>query len=109
MLTYYHYSIFMIYYWKMIKSYSCKETEKVHKGLFSKKWDNNIRRKGQMKLDILDTVRELDHLRIPPGNRLHPLKDDLIGYHSISINKQWRIIFKWKDGDAYEVKIKDYH
>jgi len=93
----------------MIKSYSCKETEKVHKGTNTRKWHQNIRKKGQMKLDILDTATQLDHLKIPPGNRLHALSGDLKGYHSISINMQWRIIFVWENGDAYEVKITDYH
>ncbi len=61
------------------------------------------------RLDYLDSALNLDDLRIPPSNRLHPLKDDLKGYHSISINMKWRIIFIWNDGNAYDVKITDYH
>ena len=93
----------------MIKTFSCKETEKVFRGEYSKKWDQIIRRKGQMKLDIIDSSMNLDDLKCPPGNRLHALKDDYQGYHSISINKQWRIVFLWKGSDAHNVKIVDYH
>lgn len=51
----------------------------------------------------------LDDLRVPPGNRLHPLKGDRTGQHSISINDQWRICFRWRDGNAFDVEIADYH
>lgn len=93
----------------MIASFSCKETEKVSLGQYSKKWDIGIRRVAMRRLDYLDSAMTLEDLRIPPSNRLHPLKDDLKGYYSISINMKWRIIFIWKDGNAYEVKIVDYH
>lgn len=78
----------------MIISFACKETEKVFHGSYTKKWDANIRKKGQIKLDILDAAITLNDLKVPPGNRLHALKDDLFGYYSISINIQWRVIFK---------------
>lgn len=93
----------------MISTFACKDTNKVFKGEYTKKWDGKIRRKGQMKLDILDSAMNLEDLKTPPGNRLHALKDDLNGFHSISINKQWRIIFIWKNDNAYEVSITDYH
>lgn len=93
----------------MILSFSCKETEKVSLGLYSKKWDINIRRIAMRRLDYLDSAVNLEDLRIPPSNRLHQLKDNLKGFYSISINMKWRIIFVWKDGNAYEVKITDYH
>ncbi len=93
----------------MILSFSCKDTEKVFKGKYTKKWDYNIRKKGQMKLDILDAAISINDLKIPPGNRLHALKDDLEGYFSISINMQWRIIFKWNENNATDVRITDYH
>ncbi|MEQ6118109.1 type II toxin-antitoxin system RelE/ParE family toxin [Reichenbachiella sp. MALMAid0571] len=93
----------------MILSFSCKETEKVSLGQYSKLWDINIRRVAMRRLDYLDSAISLEDLRIPPSNRLHPLKDDLKGYHSISINMKWRIIFIWRDGNAYDVKITDYH
>jgi len=58
---------------------------------------------------ILDAATDINDLRIPPGNRLEALKDDRLGQHSIRINDQWRICFEWKDGDAYNVEIIDYH
>jgi proteic killer suppression protein len=93
----------------MILKFSCKETKKVSLGQYSKLWDEKIRRVAMRRLDYLDSAINLEDLRIPPSNRLHPLKDDLKGYHSISINMKWRIIFIWKDGNAYNVKITDYH
>ena len=58
---------------------------------------------------ILDATTELNSLRVPPGNRLEALKGDRKGQHSIRINDQWRICFKWKTGDAYDAEITDYH
>ena len=61
------------------------------------------------KLWILDAATDLNSLRIPPSNRLEALHGDRKGQHSIRINKQWRICFKWHEGDAYDVEITDYH
>jgi len=61
------------------------------------------------RLDYLNAAISLEDLRIPPSNRLHALKGDLVGYHSISVNMQWRITFIWRDGHAYDVKMIDYH
>jgi len=61
------------------------------------------------KLDILNAARSLDDLRSPPGNRLEILKGDFAGLHSIRINQQWRIVFRWQDSNAHEVSIVDYH
>ncbi|MEP5611794.1 MAG: type II toxin-antitoxin system RelE/ParE family toxin [Cyclobacteriaceae bacterium] len=93
----------------MILSFSCKETHKVSLGQYSKKWNTDIRRIAMRRLDYLDAAINLDDLRIPPSNRLHPLKDNLLGFYSISINMKWRIIFVWKHGNAHDVKITDYH
>ncbi len=93
----------------MILSFSCKETQKVSLGQYSKKWDVKIRRVAMRRLDYLDSALNLEDLRIPPSNRLYQLKDDLREFYSISINMKWRIIFIWKDGNAHEVKITDYH
>jgi proteic killer suppression protein len=68
-----------------------------------------IWRVAQRKLDQLNGVVLLDSLKIPPGNFLEPLKDDRKGQHSIRINDQYRICFAWRDGDAYDVEIVDYH
>ena len=69
----------------------------------------SIERPARRKLLYLNQVRALDHLRVPPGNRLESLKGDRKGQHSIRINDQWRICFRWSDGHAYEVEIVDYH
>lgn len=66
-------------------------------------------RQARRKLLLLHAAGGLDDLRVPPGNRLEPLKGDRKGQHSIRINKQWRVCFRWKDGDAYDVEIGDYH
>ncbi|MEM8894021.1 MAG: type II toxin-antitoxin system RelE/ParE family toxin, partial [Bacteroidota bacterium] len=81
----------------------------VYLGQFTKKWDTSIRRKAQIKLDILDAAMSIEDLRVPPSNRLHQLKGNRKEYLSISINKQWRIIFKWDRSNATEVEIIDYH
>ena len=61
------------------------------------------------KLDMLNAAAVLDDLKSPPGNRLEALKDDFVGYHSIRVNDQWRIVFRWQGSDAFEVQIIDYH
>lgn len=61
------------------------------------------------KLRMIDNAHQLNDLKIPPGNRLEALKGKLKGYYSIRINDQWRLIFKWLQGDAYELEIVDYH
>ena len=62
-----------------------------------------------MKLDVLNAAQVLEDLRSPPGNRLEALHGDLRGFHSIRINNQWRIIFRWQTSEAHEVRIVDYH
>lgn len=69
----------------------------------------DIQRIGRKKLVILDAAMQLNDLRTPPGNRLEALERDRKGQHSIRINDQWRICFKWGGGDAYDVEITDYH
>ena len=93
----------------MIKSFRDKETEKIFSRYFSSKLPQNIQNMARKKLIILDAATEIEDLRVPPGNRLEALKGDRKGQHSICINDQWRICFKWKDGDSYAVEITDYH
>jgi proteic killer suppression protein len=93
----------------MIKSFRDKETEKIFNRYFSSKLPQNIQSIARKKLIILDAVIEIEDLKVPPGNRLEALKGDRRGQHSIRINDQWRICFKWKDGDSYDVEITDYH
>ena len=93
----------------MIKSFKCRETEKVFRREHSGKLPPDIQRQAQKKLYLLDAAVSLDDLRIPPGNRLEALAGDRKGQHSIRINEQWRICFQWKDNDAHNVEIADYH
>ena len=93
----------------MIKTFRNKETEKIFNRRFSRKLSQNIQHLARRKLVILDAATELNALRVPPGNRLEALKGDRKGQHSIRINDQWRICFKWKAGDAYDVENADYH
>ena len=93
----------------MIKTFADKETEKLFRRTFSKKPHPNIQLSARMKLEILDAAEALQDLRIPPGNRLEKLAGDRAGQHSIRINDQWRICFRWEGQDAFDVEIVDYH
>jgi len=97
------------YHYFMIKSFRDKETEKIFNRQFSGRLSQNIQNVARKKLITLDAATVLNDLRIPPGNRLEALKGDRKGQHGIRINDQWRICFKWKAGDAYDVEITDYH
>ncbi len=93
----------------VIVSFRCKETEKIFRGYFSKKFPVEFQRLAARKLEMLAAAGELKSLRIPPSNRLEKLKGDRNGQHSIRTNVQWRICFIWKEGNAHEVEITDYH
>ena len=93
----------------MIKSFRDKETEKIFGRQTSRKLPQDIQRIARKKLIILDAAVQLNDLRKPPGNRLEALERDRKGQHSIRINDQWRICFKWNGDDAYDVEITDYH
>lgn len=94
---------------RMIRSFRCKETEKLFNGRFSAKLPQAVQRIAANKLMMLNAATLLDTLRVPPSNRLEKLRHDRKGRHSIRINKQWRICFIWRNSDAYEVEIVDYH
>jgi proteic killer suppression protein len=93
----------------MIHSFKCKETEKIFNGRFSPKLSQSIQRLAARKLWYLDSAGELDDLRSPPGNHLEALRADRDGQQSIRINDQWRICFVWRDNNAHDVEIVDYH
>lgn len=93
----------------MIRSFADPETEHIWNGERSRKLPGDIQKRALDKLKMLNRAKTIDDLRNPSGNRLHELKDDRAGQFSISINKQWRICFRWKDGSAYDVEIADYH
>ena len=93
----------------MIKSFKCKETEKVWNEEFSKKLPHDIQKRALQKLRMIHVASVLDDLKIPPSNHLEALTGDRQGQYSIRINDQFRIMFKFKDGQATEVQIIDYH
>jgi proteic killer suppression protein len=99
----------MRYYDPMIRSFRCSETEKLYNRLHSRKLPQGIQRVAMRKLWVLDAATDLNELRVPPSNRLEALRGDRKGQHSIRINQQWRVCFRWRAGDAYEVEIVDYH
>jgi len=92
----------------MIKSYRGKDTKRFITGKPSK-LPPEITERAAMKLIALSRASLLEDLRLPPSNHLEVLKHDRLGQHSIRINDQWRICFKWTDGHAYDVEIADYH
>jgi proteic killer suppression protein len=93
----------------MIRSFAGKETERIWQGQRSRKFPGDIQDRALRKLRQLHASLTLDDLRNPPGNRLEALKGDRAGQWSIRINDQWRICFRWDDGEARDVEIADYH
>ena len=96
----------------MIRSVKDTTAQNIFDGLNSKaarKLPQELHRKARRQLDLLNAETRVEDLKIPPGNQLEALKGTLKGFHSIRINDQWRIIFRWLDGNAEDVKIIDYH
>ena len=93
----------------MIRSFRSREAEKIWNGERSRRLPMAMQQVARRKLRMLNNALNLDDLRIPPANRLEALKGDRKGQHSIRINDQWRICFRWKDTDACDVEIVDYH
>ena len=93
----------------MIISFGSKESEKIWNGERVKALPNEVQEIGRRKLRMLNNSQNIADLTIPPSNKLEKLKGTLKEFYSIRINDQWRIIFKWKTGNAFEVEITDYH
>ena len=93
----------------MIRSFRDKETEKVFRRERSRKLSSDVQRVALRKLLLLDAAGSVQDLRVPPGNRLEKLTSDRAGQYSIRVNDQWRLCFRWMEGDAYDVEITDYH
>ena len=93
----------------MFKSFRDKRTASIFAGERVPKLPSEIQRRALNKLRIIDKSRQLEELRIPPGNRLEALTGKRSGQHSIRINDQWRICFRWADTDAHDLEITDYH
>lgn len=92
----------------MIRSFRCAETERLHRRLPRRRF-RSIEHGARRKLRQLNSATELRDLAAPPGNRLEALRGDRKGQHSVRINDQWRICLVWRDGNAFEVEIVDYH
>lgn len=93
----------------MIVSFGNKDTEKILTGERVKKLPNEVQEIGRRKLRMLNNAQTMMDLTIPPSNKLEKLKGNLKDHYSIRINDQWRILFKWNNGNAFEVEIVDYH
>ena len=93
----------------MIRNFADKEAEKIWRGTPSRRLPADIQSVARRKLRMLANASVLDDLRIPPANRLEPLKGQRKGQYSIRINDQWRVCFRWIGGDAHDVEIVDYH
>lgn len=93
----------------LITGFRCQATERIWRGLRSHELPEGIQGVARRKLRYLNAAGRLGDLRVPPGNRLEVLKGDRDGQHSIRINRQWRICFRWSAGNAFDVEIVDYH
>jgi len=93
----------------MIRSFACKDTEKVWDGQKVRAFPGDMQDRALRKLRLIDAAQTVEDLKVPPGNRLEDLKGDRKGQKSIRINDQWRICFVWKDNEAFDVEIVDYH
>ena len=93
----------------MIKSFGNEETRLIYSLQRSRKLPSDIQQVALRKLRMINNAVSLNDLRVPPANRLEKLIGDRAGQHSVRINDQWRICFRWEGNDAYEVEITDYH
>lgn len=94
---------------RVIRSFGCRDTERLFRRERVGRWSSDVQERARVKLVILNAATSLDDLRSPPGNRLERLRGDRAGQHSIRVNAQWRICFRWNDGDAHAVELVDYH
>lgn len=93
----------------MIKSFADRRTENIFNEQKIKRLDADLQKKILRRLRYIDAANKLDDLRVPPSNKLEKKEGNLKDFYGIWVNKQWRIIFKWIDGDAHEVQLVDYH
>ena len=93
----------------MIKSFADKRTAQIFEGRSAKKLDKMLQKKALRRLRYIDAAERIDDLRVPPSNKLEKKEGDLQDFYAIWVNTQWRIIFKWDNGEALEVQLIDYH
>ena len=93
----------------MIKTFADRRTKELYDSGKSKRFPPGVWERALRKLEYLDLATTVNDLKLPPSNRLHKLERDRVGQYSISINDQWRVCFRFEDGDAYDVEMTDYH
>jgi len=93
----------------MIKTFRCRDTERVFNFKLVRKWEPGLRKAALRKMKWLDAADDLNDLRVPPANRLEKLKGDRQGQHSIRVNDQYRLCFVWRNGHAHDVELVYYH
>jgi proteic killer suppression protein len=93
----------------VIKTFADKRTRELFVTGRAARFPADVARRGARKLEYVDLATRLDDLQVPPGNRLHALKADRKGQYAIAVNDQWRVCFRFIEGDAYDVEICDYH
>jgi len=93
----------------VISTFADRHTKELYETGKSKRFPSEIWKRAMRKLEYLDLATGLDDLRVPPSNRLHQLTRERQGQFSISVNDQWRVCFRFEDGDAYDVELTDYH
>lgn len=93
----------------MIRSFGSKDTERIWHEQYVKRLDRSVQRATLRKLELIHAAKDVEDLRIPPGNRLEQLSGDRRGQHSIRVNAQWRLCFVWREGGADHVELVDYH
>jgi proteic killer suppression protein len=92
----------------VIRSFGDKQTEALFRDEFVRQFQG-VARPAKRKLEAVNAARRLDDLTIPPSNRLEKLKGNLDGFYSIRVNDQWRVVFRWIDGEPHNVQVVDYH
>jgi proteic killer suppression protein len=92
----------------VIASFADRETEALHFDQFVRRFQS-VARAARRKLLMLDAASRLEDLQVPPGNRLEALRGDLQSFHAIRVNDQWRVVFRWANGAAHDVRLMDYH
>jgi len=93
----------------VIKTFADSGTQELYLTGTSRKFPKPIWKRAARKLEQVNAAARLSDLRVPSSNRLHPLRADRTGQHAIAVNDQWRICFRFQDGDAYDVELCDYH
>jgi toxin HigB-1 len=94
---------------RMIRTFADRRTQQICEKGSARRFPADVTARAARKLEYVDLATSLEDLKVPPGNRLHALKGDRRGQYAISINDQWRICFRFEDGDAYDVEVCDYH